>query len=108
MTRNNKDFLLKQAQQLLGMLDAKDLETVQINSTKYDDLSEGLSIEITYPQKKETKKGPYVSSTTGGISKGISGFRINNGILETLGTDGEVLGGFGKNGDIIGKGEIRN
>ena len=103
MTRNNKEFLLEQAKRLLEMLDVKALETVQINSTIYDDGSEGLSIEITYPPKKMLE-GPYVPKTTGGLPKGISGFRINNGILETLGTDGEVLGGWGTNGEIIEKG----
>lgn len=106
MTSNNKEFLLKQAQQLLGMLDAKDLETIQINSTNYDDLSEGLSIEITYPSKAEIKVEASGSNVTGGLPKQTNYLRYNHDRLEIVGSDGEILGGWGPDGHIIEKGEV--
>lgn len=41
--------LLKQAIELLQGVNPDELETVQINHTKYDDGSIGFSVELTYP-----------------------------------------------------------
>ncbi len=43
--------LLKQAVELLQTANSDELETVQINHTKYDDGSIGVSVELTYPKK---------------------------------------------------------
>lgn len=46
--------ILKQAIELLQGVYPDELETVQINHTKYDDGSIGFSVELTYPAKEET------------------------------------------------------
>ncbi len=56
--------LLKQAIELLKGVNPNELETVQINHTKYDDGSIGFSVELTYPAKEEqtviiTKDGEF-------------------------------------------------
>ncbi len=43
------EILLEAAIEFLHDIDSKEIETIQINSTKYDDRSKGISIEITYP-----------------------------------------------------------
>lgn len=45
--------LLRQAIELLQATNTEQLETVQINHTKYDDGSIGFSVELTYPAKEE-------------------------------------------------------
>jgi hypothetical protein len=47
------EFLLKQAIELLQEVNPTELETVQINHTRYDDGSIGFSVELTYPSKEE-------------------------------------------------------
>ncbi|MBW8350772.1 hypothetical protein K0H71_15150 [Bacillus sp. IITD106] len=44
-------LLLQQAIELLKGIATDELETVQINNTKYDDGSIGFSVELTYPAK---------------------------------------------------------
>lgn len=41
-------MILNNAIDMLGNLDSEKIETIQVNSTKYDDQSKGLTIEITY------------------------------------------------------------
>lgn len=43
------ELLLKQAMELLKGVNPDELETVQVNHTKYDDGSIGFSVELTYP-----------------------------------------------------------
>ncbi|MBO0602713.1 hypothetical protein I2483_13680 [Sporosarcina sp. E16_3] len=43
--------LLVTATRLLEAVNPTDVETVQINHTKYDDGSTGFTIDITYPAK---------------------------------------------------------
>lgn len=43
--------ILKQAIELLQTVNSDELETVQINHTKYDDGSIGFSVELVYPAK---------------------------------------------------------
>jgi hypothetical protein len=57
--------LLKQAISLLQEVDSNELETVQINHTKYDDGSIGFTVELVYPEvnkeEKEPKKEGYIN-----------------------------------------------
>lgn len=46
------EILLNQAKELLEQVDSNELETVEINHTKYDDGSVGFSINLTYPAEK--------------------------------------------------------
>jgi len=50
----DKQKLLNSAIEMLSEVDTKDLETVQINVTDYDDGSKGVSVELTFPSEKET------------------------------------------------------
>ncbi len=43
--------IINQAIQLLQNVNSDELETIQINHTKYDDGSVGLSVELVYPSK---------------------------------------------------------
>lgn len=43
------ETLLETAIEILHDVESEEIETIQISSTKYDDGSRGLSIEITYP-----------------------------------------------------------
>lgn len=47
------EILLEAAIKYLHDIDSKEIETIQIGSTKYDDQSRGITIEITYPPEKE-------------------------------------------------------
>ncbi|WP_277679233.1 hypothetical protein [Gracilibacillus dipsosauri] len=47
------EIILKQAIELLQEVNPNELETVQINNTKYDDGSIGFSVELAYPSKEE-------------------------------------------------------
>jgi len=47
----NKQEILKQTIKLLQAINPDNLETLQINHTKYDDGSIGFSVELTYPAK---------------------------------------------------------
>ncbi|MDN6670667.1 MAG: hypothetical protein L0L07_00080 [Staphylococcus equorum] len=51
---NNKE-LLNLAIQLLNEVNSNDLETVQVNHTKYDDGSVGFTVDLTYSNIEETK-----------------------------------------------------
>lgn len=51
---NNKE-LLNLAIQLLNEVNSNDLETVQVNHTKYDDGSVGFTVDLTYPNVEEVK-----------------------------------------------------
>lgn len=46
---NHKAILIEQAIQTLQAIIPEQIETVQINSTEYDDGSLGLTIDLTYP-----------------------------------------------------------
>ncbi len=46
------ELLLKQAIELLQEVNSHELETVQVNHTKYDDGSVGFTVELTYPGKE--------------------------------------------------------
>lgn len=48
-----KKAILNNAITLLENAVLEDLETIQINNTKYDDGSVGLSIELTYPARED-------------------------------------------------------
>lgn len=48
-TPTENEIILNNAIDLLENLDLEKIETIQVNSTKYDDNSKGVSIEITYP-----------------------------------------------------------
>lgn len=43
------EILLEAAIEFLHDIDSEEIDTIQINSTKYDDRSRGVTIEITYP-----------------------------------------------------------
>ena len=45
----NNTKILQQAIELLKEVNPVDLETVQINHTKFDDGSVGFNVELTYP-----------------------------------------------------------
>lgn len=45
----NNAELLKSAIQLLKDVNPDELETVQVNHTKYDDGSVGFTVDLTYP-----------------------------------------------------------
>lgn len=45
--------LLELAVKKLKDVDIKQLETVEINQTKYDDGSVGYSVNLTFPAKKD-------------------------------------------------------
>lgn len=47
------EILLESAIEFLHDIDSKEIETIQINSTKYDYRSRGVTIEITYPTETE-------------------------------------------------------
>ncbi len=44
-----KEQILKQAIEMLQDVNTDELETVQINHTKYDDGSVGFTVELVYP-----------------------------------------------------------
>ncbi|GGB26773.1 hypothetical protein GCM10011409_00100 [Lentibacillus populi] len=48
------ETILKQAIELLQNVDPDELETVQVNHTKYDDGSIGFTVDLTYPSAAET------------------------------------------------------
>ena len=48
--------LLKHAIDLLESVNPEELETVQINGTKYDDGSYAITIDLTYPENKGEDK----------------------------------------------------
>lgn len=50
----NNEVLIKQAIELLQNVDPDELETVQLNHTKYDDGSIGFTVDLTYPPATET------------------------------------------------------
>lgn len=126
MYKDNKELLLIQAQGLLNSLRIEDLETVQINSTKYDDGSEGLSIDITYPSVRQATAAEKEDSFTiekipseknrsmngNKIYKGelitqwnfdskTSGVRFNGEQLEFMNESGEVFLTSNLDGQII-------
>lgn len=43
------EIILEAALEFLHDLDSEEIETIQINSTKFDDRSKGVKIEIIYP-----------------------------------------------------------
>lgn len=45
--------LLSLAINTLSKVDTRDLETVEVNQTKYDDGSVGYSVNLTFPAKPE-------------------------------------------------------
>lgn len=47
------ELLLKQAIELLQGVKPDDLETVQLDHTKYDDGSIGFTVELTFPGKEQ-------------------------------------------------------
>lgn len=47
------EILLEAAMEILHDIDSEKIETIQINSTKYDDQSRGITIDITYPPETE-------------------------------------------------------
>ena len=47
------EILLEATIEFLHEIDSREIETIQINSTKYDDHSRGVTIEITYPPETE-------------------------------------------------------
>ena len=51
----SNEILLKQAIKLLQDVNPDEIETVQINHTKYEDDSIGFSVELIYPSTKERK-----------------------------------------------------
>lgn len=51
--------LLKQAIELLQEVNSSELETVQINHTKYDDGSIGFNVELIYPAKDTVETTTY-------------------------------------------------
>lgn len=54
MNKMKNEILLKQAIELLKEVNPDEIETIQINNTKYDDGSIGFSVELTYPAKGDT------------------------------------------------------
>lgn len=48
--------LLSLAINTLMKVDTEDLETVEVNQTKYDDGSVGYSVNLTFPAKSEQGK----------------------------------------------------
>ncbi len=70
----NNEKLLNQAILLLQDVNADELETVQINHTKYDDGSVGFTVELTYPNKEVSgavdyagPKGKPIDKNQGGV-----------------------------------------
>lgn len=47
-----KQDILDMAVHILKEIKLSEIETIQVNSTKYDDGSQGLTIDITYPEQK--------------------------------------------------------
>lgn len=45
--------ILDNALDLLDNVNIEEIETIQINNTKYDDGSKALTIEITYPSEED-------------------------------------------------------
>lgn len=77
------NLLLKHAIELLDAVNPNDLETVQINHTKYDDGSIGFSVELTYPaeDKEEvniiTEDGELIASVSKDNAIVKDGFKVS-------------------------------
>ena len=52
----NNSELLNLAIQLLNDVNSDELETVQVNHTKYDDGSVGFTVDLTYPNVEGNEK----------------------------------------------------
>lgn len=76
--------LLKQAIELLQTVNSEELETVQLNHTKYDDGSIGFSVELTYPAEGNeeititTKDGELIASVCPENAIVKDGFKVSH------------------------------